>query len=117
MNLQETVLIQLRDLILRGDFEPASAWPSSSSPNAWRFAHPVRAALVTLEQEGLVEANETGKFLVRQFTPREWPTRLPCADTRRHGGAPGGRTRRVAPVAAGPAGLPDGGTARWRPTR
>jgi GntR family transcriptional regulator of vanillate catabolism len=31
----------------------------------------VRAALVTLEQEGLVEANDTGKFLVRQFTPRE----------------------------------------------
>ncbi len=31
----------------------------------------MRAALVTLEQEGLVEANETGKYLVRQFTAQE----------------------------------------------
>jgi len=32
---------------------------------------PVRAALVTPEQEGLVEANETGKYLVRQITAQE----------------------------------------------
>jgi GntR family transcriptional regulator of vanillate catabolism len=31
----------------------------------------VRGALVTLEQEGLVEANDTGKYLVRQFTAQE----------------------------------------------
>ena len=31
----------------------------------------MRAALVTLEQEGLVQANETGKYLVRQFTAQE----------------------------------------------
>ena len=41
-----------------------------STANAWART-PVRAALVTLEQEGLVQANDTGGFIVRQFTPRE----------------------------------------------
>jgi GntR family transcriptional regulator of vanillate catabolism len=72
MNLQEKVLMQLRDLILRGDFQPGSRLAEqqiASRLNASRT--PVRAALVTLEQEGLVEANETGGFLVRQFTAQE----------------------------------------------
>lgn len=72
MNLQETILIQLRDLILRGEFEPGQRLAEQQLAERLGASRtPVRAALVTLEQEGLVEANETGKFLVRQFTPRE----------------------------------------------
>ncbi|MDI1271032.1 MAG: GntR family transcriptional regulator [Polaromonas sp.] len=72
MNLQETVLIQLRDLILRGEFGPGQRLAEQQLAERLGASRtPVRAALVTLEQEGLVEANETGKFLVRQFTPRE----------------------------------------------
>lgn len=72
MSLQETVLIQLRDLILRGEFEPGQRLAEQQLAERLGASRtPVRAALVTLEQEGLVEANETGKFLVRQFTPRE----------------------------------------------
>ena len=72
MNLQETVLIQLRDLILRGEFEPGQRLAEQQLAERLGASRtPVRAALVTLEKEGMVEANETGKFLVRQFTPRE----------------------------------------------
>ena len=72
MNLQETVLMQLRDLILRGDFAPGQRLAEQQLAERLGASRtPVRAALVTLEQEGLVEANETGKYLVRQFTPRE----------------------------------------------
>ena len=72
MNLQETVLMQLRDLILRGEFEPGQRLAEQQLAERLGASRtPVRAALVTLEQEGLVQANETGKFLVRQFTPRE----------------------------------------------
>ena len=72
MNLQETVLMQLRDLILRGEFEPGQRLAEQQLAERLGASRtPVRAALVTLEQEGLVEANDTGKFLVRQFTPRE----------------------------------------------
>ncbi len=72
MNLQETVLMQLRDLVLRGEFEPGQRLAEQQLAERLGASRtPVRAALVTLEQEGLVEANETGKYLVRQFTPRE----------------------------------------------
>ena len=72
MNLQETVLMQLRDLVLRGEFAPGQRLAEQQLAERLGASRtPVRAALVTLEQEGLVEANETGKYLVRQFTPRE----------------------------------------------
>ena len=72
MSLQETVLIQLRDLILRGEFEPGQRLAEQQLAERLGASRtPVRAALVTLEQEGLVEANDMGKYLVRQFTPRE----------------------------------------------
>jgi GntR family transcriptional regulator of vanillate catabolism len=72
MNLQETVLMQLRDRILRGEFEPGQRLAEQQLAEQLGASRtPVRAALVTLEQEGLVEANDTGKYLVRQFTPRE----------------------------------------------
>ena len=72
MNLQETVLMQLRDLVLRGEFPPGRRLAEQQLAERLGASRtPVRAALVTLEQEGLVEANETGGYLVRQFTMRE----------------------------------------------
>ncbi len=72
MNLQETVLMQLRDLILRGEFEPGRRLAEQQLAERLGASRtPVRAALVTLEQEGLVQVNDTGGYLVRQFTPRE----------------------------------------------
>lgn len=72
MNLQDTVLMQLRDLILSGAFPPGQRLAEQQLAERLGASRtPVRAALVTLEQEALVEANETGKFLVRQFTAQE----------------------------------------------
>ena len=72
MTLQDTVLIQLRDLILSGAFPPGQRLAEQQLAERLGASRtPVRAALVTLEQEGLVEANETGKFLVRQFSAQE----------------------------------------------
>ncbi|MBA2675335.1 GntR family transcriptional regulator [Ramlibacter sp.] len=72
MGLQETVLIQLRDLILRGEFEPGRRLAEQQVAERLGASRtPVRAALVTLEQEGLVQLNETGGYLVRQFTAQE----------------------------------------------
>jgi len=72
MNLQETVLMQLRDLILRGAFEPGQRLAEQQLAERLGASRaPVRSALVTLEQEGLVEASETGKYLVRQYSAQE----------------------------------------------
>lgn len=72
MNLQETVLMQLRDLILGGSFEPGYRLAEQVLAQRLNTSRtPVRSALVTLEQEGLIEASDTGKYLVRQFTPQE----------------------------------------------
>jgi GntR family transcriptional regulator of vanillate catabolism len=72
MSLQETVLLQLRECILRGEFEPGQRLAEQQIAELLGSSRtPVRAALVTLEQEGLVQANESGGFVVRQFTVRE----------------------------------------------
>jgi GntR family transcriptional regulator of vanillate catabolism len=72
MSLQETVLLQLRECILRAEFEPGQRLAEQQIAERLGSSRtPVRAALVTLEQEGLVEANDTGGFVVRQFTARE----------------------------------------------
>jgi GntR family transcriptional regulator, vanillate catabolism transcriptional regulator len=72
MSLQETVLMQLRDLILRGEFEPGRRLAEQQLAERLGASRtPVRAALVMLEQEGLVQVNETGGFVVRQFTAQE----------------------------------------------
>ncbi len=72
MSLQETVLIQLRDLILRGDFEPGQRLAEQQLAERLGASRtPVRAALVTLEQEGLVQVNDTGGYVTRPFTAQE----------------------------------------------
>lgn len=72
MRLQETVLIQLRDLILRGEFAPGQRLAEQQlAARLGASRTPVRAALVTLEQEGLIDINETVGYLVRTFTMGE----------------------------------------------
>ena len=72
MNLQEKILMQLRDLILRGDFAPGQRLAEAQLGERLGASRtPVRAALMALEQEGLVEANETVGYLVRRYTPQE----------------------------------------------
>ena len=72
MSLQETVLMQLRDLILGGEFAPGKRLAEQQLAERLGASRtPVRAALATLEQECLVQLNETGGYLVRQYTPRE----------------------------------------------
>lgn len=72
MGLQETVLMQLRDLILRGEFAPGTRLAEQQLAERLGASRtPVRAALVTLEQEGLVELNASGGYGVRQFTAAE----------------------------------------------
>ncbi|TWO72375.1 GntR family transcriptional regulator [Caenimonas sedimenti] len=72
MNLHETVLMQLRDLLLRGEFAPGSRLGEQQLAERLHASRtPVRAALVSLEQEGLVEANGTVGYVVRRFTAQE----------------------------------------------
>lgn len=72
MSLQETVLLRLRECIMRGEFEPGRRLAEQQIAELLGSSRtPVRAALVTLEQEGLVKANDTGGFVVRQFSVRE----------------------------------------------
>lgn len=72
MRLQETVLMQLRDLILRGEFEPGVRLAEQQLAERLGASRtPVRAALATLQQEGLIAVNETGGYLVRAFTAAE----------------------------------------------
>jgi GntR family transcriptional regulator of vanillate catabolism len=72
MGLQETVLLHLRECILRGEFEPGRRLAEQQIAERLGASRtPVRAALAQLEQEGLVEANETGGYAVRRFTAVE----------------------------------------------
>lgn len=69
---QARVLVQLRDLILKGEFAPGERLaeiPIAQKLGASRT--PIRLALSALEQEGLVESSPTGGYLIRRFTSRE----------------------------------------------
>ena len=64
--------MQMRDLILRGEFGPGQRLAEQQLAQRLGASRtPVRAALVTLEQECLVQTSESGGYQVRQFTPRE----------------------------------------------
>ena len=72
MNRQDTVLMQLRDLILKGEFAPGHKLAEQQLAERMGASRtPVRGALMALEQEGLIEANDVGKYAVRQFTAQE----------------------------------------------
>lgn len=79
---QARVLVQLRDLILKGDFSPGERL--AEIPLAEKLAAsrtPVRLALAALEREGLVAASGAGGYFMRRFTPKEI---LDAIDVRGH---------------------------------
>jgi GntR family transcriptional regulator of vanillate catabolism len=69
---QARVLVQLRDLILKGEFAPGERLaeiPLAAKLGVSRT--PVRLALATLEREGLVAPSGSGGYAMRRFTPKE----------------------------------------------
>lgn len=69
---QSRVLVQLRDMILKGEFTPGERLaeiPLAEKLGASRT--PVKLALASLEHEGLIEASPTGGYQMRRFTARE----------------------------------------------
>ncbi|WP_043113282.1 GntR family transcriptional regulator [Pseudacidovorax intermedius] len=69
---QSRVLVQLRDMILKGEFGPGERLaeiPLSERLGASRT--PVRLALASLEHEGLIEPSPSGGYQMRAFTSRE----------------------------------------------
>jgi GntR family transcriptional regulator of vanillate catabolism len=69
---QSRVLVQLRDLILKGEFGPGERLaeiPLAEKLGASRT--PVRLALGSLEHEGLIEPSPAGGYQMRRFTSGE----------------------------------------------
>lgn len=69
---QSRVLVQLRDLILKGAFLPGERL--AEIPLAEKLGSsrtPVRLALASLEHEGLIEPSSAGGYQMRRFTSRE----------------------------------------------
>jgi GntR family transcriptional regulator of vanillate catabolism len=69
---QSRVLVQLRDMILKGEFRPGERL--AEVPLAERLGAsrtPVRLALGSLEHEGLIEPSPTGGYQMRRYTSQE----------------------------------------------
>jgi len=69
---QSRVLVQLRDMILKGEFRPGERL--AEIPLAERLAAsrtPVRLALSSLQHEGLIEPSPSGGYQMRRFTSQE----------------------------------------------
>ncbi|WP_321781650.1 GntR family transcriptional regulator [Burkholderia pyrrocinia] len=69
---QERVLVYLRDLILKGEFSPGERMAEVALAERLQASRtPVRLALTTLEQEGLVEPSPVGGYVMRRITATE----------------------------------------------
>ena len=69
---QERVLVHLRDLILKGEFAPGERLGEVALAERLQASRtPVRLALTTLEQEGLVEPSPAGGYVMRRITAAE----------------------------------------------
>lgn len=71
-SLQTRALVQLRDMILKGEFQPGERL--AEVPLAERMGvsrTPVKMALAALEKEGLVESSPSGGYLMRRITSRQ----------------------------------------------
>jgi GntR family transcriptional regulator of vanillate catabolism len=69
---QERVLVYLRDLILKGEFAPGERLAEVALAERLQASRtPVRLALSTLEQEGLVEPSPAGGYVMRRITATE----------------------------------------------
>jgi GntR family transcriptional regulator of vanillate catabolism len=62
-------VVRLRDMILRGAFQPGERISETPLVTALRISRtPIRLALERLAHEGLIEPYPTGGFIVRRFT-------------------------------------------------
>ena len=69
---QSRVLVQLRDVILKGGFAPGERLAEVALAARLGVSRtPVRLALATLEREGLVSPSGSGGYVMRRFTPKE----------------------------------------------
>jgi GntR family transcriptional regulator, vanillate catabolism transcriptional regulator len=65
-------LVHLRDLILKGEFAPGERLAEVTLAERLQASRtPVRLALTTLEQEGLVEPSPAGGYVMRRITATE----------------------------------------------
>ncbi len=72
MSQTVSALLQLRDLILSGELAPGQRLQELAIVDRLGVSRtPVRAALVRLEEEGLVEAIPSGGYAVRAFSEQE----------------------------------------------
>lgn len=73
MNSQQSrVLVQLRDLILKGAFAPGERLAEIPLADRLQSSRtPVRLALASLEHEGLIEPSPSGGYQMRRFTAQE----------------------------------------------
>jgi GntR family transcriptional regulator of vanillate catabolism len=66
------LLVELRDLIMKGAFAAGERLVEASLSEKLQASRtPVRAALLMLEQEGLVQRVQGGGYVVRKYTARE----------------------------------------------
>ncbi len=71
-SLQTRILVQLRDLILKGEFAPGERLTEVGLTDKLNVSRtPIRAALVRLEKEGLIEPSPSGGYMMRKITPVE----------------------------------------------
>jgi GntR family transcriptional regulator of vanillate catabolism len=79
---QARALVQLRDLILKGEFAPGERLAEVSLAARLGVSRtPVRLALATLEREGLVSPSGSVGYVMRRFTQKEI---LDAIDVRGH---------------------------------
>lgn len=71
-SLQTRVLVQVRDLILKGEFAPGERLTEVLLSAKLEVSRtPIRAALVRLEKEGLIEQSPSGGYMMRRITAVE----------------------------------------------
>jgi len=69
---QARALVQLRDLILKGEFTPGERLAETTLASRLGVSRtPVRLALATLEREGLVAPSGSVGYVMRRFTRKE----------------------------------------------
>ena len=72
MTVHTTVLMQLRESILRGQFTPGQRMVEQQIAEQFGASRtPVRAAMASLEQEGLLQSSEGQGYTVRRYTAAE----------------------------------------------
>ncbi len=98
-SLSQTVraLLALREAVLEGALQPGERISEPSMAKRIGLSRtPIRAALMRLEEEGLLDALPTGGYAVRAFTEGTFSTRsrfAACWRARARGSPPSGARR------------------------